>query len=49
MAQLTVHADSCALSLFFAVDAIVRDAKVVLATAGPFGLYGDPVVDACVR
>ena len=23
--------------------------KVVLATAGPFGLYGDPVVDAYVR
>lgn len=32
-----------------AVDAIVRRARVVLSTAGPFALYGTPIVDACVR
>lgn len=32
-----------------AVDAIVSRARVVLNTAGPFALYGTPVVDACVR
>lgn len=31
------------------VDAVVSRARVVLSTAGPFALYGDPVVDACVR
>ncbi len=31
------------------VDAVVCRARVVLSTAGPFALYGDPVVDACVR
>merc|ERR1719223_888626 len=32
-----------------AVDAVVAQAKVVCATAGPFDRYGTPVVDACVR
>jgi short subunit dehydrogenase-like uncharacterized protein len=31
------------------VDAAVARARVVLTTAGPFAVYGDPVVDACVR
>jgi short subunit dehydrogenase-like uncharacterized protein len=31
------------------VDAVVSQARVVLNTAGPFALYGTPVVDACVR
>jgi short subunit dehydrogenase-like uncharacterized protein len=31
------------------VDAVVSRARVVLNTAGPFALYGTPVVDACVR
>lgn len=31
------------------VDAMVAQARVVLSTAGPFALYGTPVVDACVR
>jgi short subunit dehydrogenase-like uncharacterized protein len=31
------------------VDAIVAKTRVVLTTAGPFELYGDPLVDACVR
>lgn len=31
------------------VDAVVRRSRVVLSTAGPFALYGTPVVDACVR
>jgi len=31
------------------VDAVVCRARVVLNTAGPFALYGNPVVDACVR
>ena len=31
------------------VDAVVSRARVVLTTAGPFALYGTPVVDACVR
>jgi short subunit dehydrogenase-like uncharacterized protein len=31
------------------VDAIVSRARVVASTAGPFALYGTPVVDACVR
>lgn len=30
------------------VDAMVRQARVVLTTAGPFSQYGDPVVRACV-
>jgi short subunit dehydrogenase-like uncharacterized protein len=32
-----------------AVDAAVSRAKIVLSTAGPFALYGTPIVDACVR
>jgi short subunit dehydrogenase-like uncharacterized protein len=32
-----------------AVDAVVSRSRVVLSTAGPFALYGTPVVDACVR
>ena len=31
------------------VDAIVSRTRVMLSTAGPFALYGSPVVDACVR
>ena len=31
------------------VDAMVAKTRVVLTTAGPFNLYGDPLVDACVR
>ena len=31
------------------VDTAVSRARVVLSTAGPFALYGGPVVDACVR
>jgi short subunit dehydrogenase-like uncharacterized protein len=31
------------------VDAFVSRTRVVLSTAGPFALYGPPVVDACVR
>lgn len=32
-----------------AVDAVAASTRVVLNTAGPFALYGTPVVDACVR
>ncbi len=32
-----------------AIDAIVSQTRVVLNTAGPFGVYGDAIVDACVR
>ena len=32
-----------------AVDGLVARTRVVLSTAGPFALYGTPVVDACVR
>jgi short subunit dehydrogenase-like uncharacterized protein len=32
-----------------AVDAVVSRTRLVLNTAGPFALYGTPVVDACVR
>ncbi|MCY7337202.1 MAG: saccharopine dehydrogenase NADP-binding domain-containing protein [Chamaesiphon sp.] len=32
-----------------AIDAIVDRTRVVLNTAGPFALYGDAIVDACVR
>jgi short subunit dehydrogenase-like uncharacterized protein len=32
-----------------AVDAVVARTRVLLSTAGPFALYGTPVVDACVR
>lgn len=32
-----------------AVDAIVAQTRVILTTAGPFALYGDSLVDACVR
>ncbi len=31
------------------IDAFVRRAGIVLSTAGPFKLYSDAVVDACVR
>lgn len=31
------------------VDRVVADARVLLSTAGPFSLYSDSVVDACVR
>lgn len=31
------------------VDAVVAKTRVLLTTAGPFKLYGDPFVDACVR
>src|SRR5437762_2725514 len=32
-----------------AVDAVVGRTRILLSTAGPFALYGTPVVDACVR
>ena len=32
-----------------AVDAVVGRTRVLLSTAGPFALYGTPVVDACIR
>ena len=32
-----------------AIDAIVSQTRVLLTTAGPFALYGDALVDACVR
>jgi short subunit dehydrogenase-like uncharacterized protein len=32
-----------------AVDAAVARSRIVLSTAGPFALYGTPIVDACVR
>lgn len=32
-----------------ALDALARDAAVVLSTAGPFALYGSELVAACVR
>ena len=32
-----------------AVDAVIQRSRIVLSTAGPFGLYGTPIVDACVR
>jgi short subunit dehydrogenase-like uncharacterized protein len=32
-----------------AVDAITARTRVLATTAGPFRLYGDPFVDACVR
>jgi short subunit dehydrogenase-like uncharacterized protein len=31
------------------VDAMVKHARVLVNTAGPFARYGTPVVDACVR
>src|SRR5450631_826836 len=31
------------------IDAFVRRTRIVLSTAGPFELYSDAVVDACVR
>lgn len=31
------------------VDSIVTKTRVLVTTAGPFKLYGDPFVDACVR
>jgi short subunit dehydrogenase-like uncharacterized protein len=32
-----------------AVDTLVGQSRIVLNTAGPFALYGDLIVDACVR
>lgn len=32
-----------------AIDRIVSQTQVLLTTAGPFALYGDALVDACVR
>jgi short subunit dehydrogenase-like uncharacterized protein len=32
-----------------AIDTIVSQTRVLLNTAGPFALYGDAIVDACVR
>jgi short subunit dehydrogenase-like uncharacterized protein len=32
-----------------AIDSIVSQTRVLLNTAGPFALYGDTIVDACVR
>ncbi|MEP0959941.1 saccharopine dehydrogenase NADP-binding domain-containing protein [Microcoleus sp. FACHB-1515] len=32
-----------------AIDAIVSQTRVLLTTAGPFALYGNTLVDACVR
>ncbi|BAU15171.1 saccharopine dehydrogenase [Leptolyngbya sp. NIES-3755] len=32
-----------------AIDTIVSQTRVILTTAGPFALYGNPLVDACVR
>jgi short subunit dehydrogenase-like uncharacterized protein len=32
-----------------ALDSLARQARVVASTAGPFGLYGTKLVDACVR
>lgn len=32
-----------------AIDAIVAQTRVLLTTAGPFALYGNALVDACVR
>lgn len=32
-----------------AIDAIVSQTRVILTTAGPFALYGNALVDACVR
>lgn len=31
------------------MDAVVKQAKVVIACAGPYAQIGTPVVDACVR
>jgi short subunit dehydrogenase-like uncharacterized protein len=32
-----------------AIDAVVSRTRVLLTTAGPFALYGNAIVDACVR
>jgi short subunit dehydrogenase-like uncharacterized protein len=32
-----------------AVDRLVARSRIVLSTAGPFGRFGTPIVDACVR
>ena len=32
-----------------AIDGIVSQTRVLLNTAGPFALYGNAIVDACVR
>jgi short subunit dehydrogenase-like uncharacterized protein len=31
------------------VDIVVARTRIILSTAGPFRLYSDPIVDACVR
>lgn len=53
-AQVGERAESAAIQVAdshdqAAVDAIVAQTQVVLNTAGPFALYGTPIVDACVR
>lgn len=32
-----------------AIDSMASQARVILSTAGPFALYGDSIVDSCVR
>jgi short subunit dehydrogenase-like uncharacterized protein len=32
-----------------AIDAVVSQTRVILSTAGPFALYGNAIVDACVQ
>lgn len=32
-----------------AVDAMTGSTRVLISAAGPFAVYGDPIVDACVR
>lgn len=31
------------------LDAMAKSAKVIISTVGPYGLYGQPLVDACAR
>lgn len=31
------------------LDALVRLTKVIIATAGPFALFGSPVIESCIR
>ena len=31
------------------INAIAKDARVIISTAGPFMRLGKPIVDACVR
>ncbi|HEX7358997.1 MAG TPA: saccharopine dehydrogenase NADP-binding domain-containing protein [Bryobacteraceae bacterium] len=32
-----------------AIDRLISKTRVLISTAGPFSLYGGPIVDACVR